>query len=216
MTRLTACILTTVLAVLAALGAWAVGSGDVADALPPGDRVRTAAESLRESNVYVAPESADLLGEDDRIRLAAAAAAARPEVFVLVWESTTEGGFYLDTEGLRQVGALLGRPGLYVSIDPDYVASQDVGIDGGYVSAGSFGEGVNVTASAVAAKISEIISENDGREYSEASTTGSRYWGGTWGTIGAGLLFGVLGGLGLAAVVVIVWFIVRARLRSPS
>jgi hypothetical protein len=216
MTRGTAFVLTIVAAALAACGAWVVGTDSVPEPLPVGDRVRTATEALRESHVYVAPESADLLTDDDRARLDAAASASRPETFVIVWESTSEGGFYLDTEGLRQVGAELGRPGYYVSVGRDDVSSDDIGIEGDYVSADGFDEGEVVTAQTMAAKIAEIIAENDGREFSAATTTGSSYWGGTWGTIGAGLLLGVLGGLGLACVVVIVWFIVRSRIGSSS
>lgn len=216
MTRVTAWLLSLVSAVVAGSIAWVVTTGDVADALPVGDRVRAAVDGLRESHIYVSPESADLVSDADRARLETAAAASRPEIFVVVWEVTSEGGFYLPTEGVRQIGAELGRPGYYVSIGRDGVSSDDVGIDGDYVSADHFDEGETIDEQTVAAQITEIIAENDGRDYSEATTTGSHYWGGPWGTLGAGLLFGVLGGLGLAAVAVIIWFIVRGRLESRS
>ena len=216
MNRLTALLLTLVAALLAAGAAWVVTSSDVPDPSPVGDRVQAAVAGLRESHVYVSPESADLLSADDVARLSAAAEASRPETFVVVWEDSPEGGFYLPREGLRQIGAELGRPGYYVSVGRDDVSSDDVGIDGDYTSADGFDEGAVIDQQTVAAKIDEIIADNDGRDYSEASTTGSAYWGGPIGTAGAGLLIGVLIGLGLAGVVVIAWFIVRGRLESRS
>lgn len=220
MSRAAGVAVTVLASILAGWAGWVVATNDVPDALPVGDRVQAAVEALRDSHVYVAPDSADLLTGADLARIEAAAAASRPEAFVMVWESSSEGGFYLDTEGVRQVGAELGRPGYYVSIGRDglrgSVASDDVGIDGDYVSANGFAEGEEVTSQSVAARLTEIIAENDGRDFSEASTTGSAYWGGTGGTIAAGVLMGVVGGAALAAIVAAAWFIVRSRLRSRS
>lgn len=220
MSRAAGVAITVLASLLAGWVGWIVATSDVPDALPVGDRVQAAVETLRDSHVYVAPDSADLLTAEDLARIEAAASASRPETFVMVWESSSEGGFYLDTEGVRQVGAELGRPGYYVSIGRDglkgSVASDDVGIDGEYVNANSFAEGEEVTSESVAARLTEIIAENDGREFSEASTTGSAYWGGTGGTIAAGVLMGAVGGAALAAIVVAAWFIVRSRLRSRA
>ncbi len=218
MSRTAGIAVTVLLTVLAAWAGWVIATNDVPDALPVGDRVQAAAEALRDSNVYVAPDSADLLTGDELARIEAAASAASPETFVMVWESSSEGGFYLDTEGVRQVGAKLGRPGYYVSIGRDgltgSVSSDDVGIDADYVSANNFAEGEEVTQQSVAARLTEIIAESDGREFSEGSTTGSAYWGGTGGTIAAGILMGVVAGATLSAIVVAAWFIVRSRNRS--
>jgi hypothetical protein len=216
MNRFTALSLTLVAAILAGGAAWVVTTRDVPDPLPVGDRVQAAVAGLRESNVYVAPESADLLSVDDVERLSAVAAGSSPETFVVVWEDSPEGGFYLPREGLRQIGAELGRPGYYVSVGRGDVSSDDVGIDGDYASADGFEEGEVIDQQTVAVKIAEIIAESDGRDYSEASTTGSAYWGGPIGTVGAALLIGVLIGLGLAGVAVIMWFLVRGRLESRS
>ena len=216
MTRPTAWLLSVVAALAAGAIAWGVGTAEVDDALPVGDRVRAAVEGLRDSHVYVSPESADLLTDADRERLEAAAAASRPETFVVVWESTSEGGYYLPTRALRQLGAELGRPGYYVMIGRDGVSSEDIGIDGDYVNADDFDEDEVIDEQSVATRIAAIIDENDGRDFSEASTTSSRYWGGAWGTLGAGVLFGLLGGLVLAGVLLIAWFVVRGRLESRS
>lgn len=220
MSRAAGVAVTVLLTVLAGWAGWVVATNDVPDALPVGDRVQAAVEALRESNIYIAPDSADLLSGDDLARLEKAAAASSPETFVMVWESSSEGGFYLDSEGVRQVGAELGRPGYYVSIGRDgvggSVSSDDVGIDGDYVNADGFAEGEAVTQQSVAARLTEIIAESNGREFSEASTTGSAYWGGTGGTIAAGILMGAVAGAPLTAIVVVAWFIVRSRTRSRA
>lgn len=214
MSRATGIAITVVVAILIGWAAWFVVSDDVPDPLPVGDRVEQAVEALRESNVYVAPDSADLLSGADLARIEAAASASQPETFVVVWEVTTESGFYLPVEGLRQIGAELDRPGYYVSVGRGGVSSDDVGIKGDYAHADAFAEGEVIDQRSVAAKIDQIIAESDGREFSEASTTASAYWGGTSGTIAAGLLFGALAGAVLAGVLTAVWFIIRNRRRS--
>jgi hypothetical protein len=218
MNRLTGAALSIVAAALAGWIGWSVATDDVPDPLPVGDRVQAAVEGLRHSHVYVAPESADLLTPEDRARLDAAAAAARPETFVIVWESTSEGGFYLPSEGLDQVGAELGRPGYYVSVGRGGVSSEDIGIDGDYISASGLDDDQQRTAASTAAQVADIIAASDGRDYSKtgSTTTGSEYWGGPVGTAAAGLLFGALGGAVLAGVLVIFWFIVRLRVRKSS
>lgn len=220
MTRAVGLAVTALMTVLAGWAGWLVASDDVPDPLPVGDRVQAAVAALRDSHIYAAPDSADLLSDADRARLEKAAAASKPETFVMVWESSSDGGFYLDTEGVRQVGAELGRPGYYVSIGraraaDGSVASDDVGIDGDYVSADGFAEGEEVNQESVAARLTQIIAESDGREFSESSTPGSAYWGGTVGTIAAGVLIGATAGAGLAGIATAGWFIVRSR-RSRS
>lgn len=214
MSRATGLAITALVTVLAGWVGWLVATDDVPAALPVGDRVQAAVEALRGSHVYVAPDSADLLSDADLARLDAAAAAASPETFVVVWEHTSEGGFYLETEGLRQIGSELGRPGYYVAVGRGGVSSDDIGIGGDPVYADDFEEGERVDQASVAAKITEIIAESDGREFSEKSTTGSSYWGGTGGTIAAGVLIGSLAGAGLAIIVAVLWFIIRGLLRS--
>lgn len=216
MNRVAAIAVTIVLTVVAGWAGWAVATNDVPDALPVGDRVQAAVEGLRDSHVYVAPDSADLLTGNDLARIEAAAAAARPETFVIVWEATSESGFYLETEGLRQIGAELGRPGYYVGIGRGGVSSDDVGIDGDHVYARDFATDEQVTQPAVAAKLAEVIADSDGREYSEASTTQSAYWGGPLGAVAAGVFVGAVAGAVLTAVVVAVWFVARSRIRSRS
>jgi hypothetical protein len=216
MNRGVALALTAVATVLAGWAGWSVATGDVPDELPVGDRVQAAVEAFRESNVYVAPDSADLLSDEDVARIDAAAAASTPETFVVVWEYTSEGGFYLEREGLVQIGEALGRPGYYVAVGRNGVTSDDIGIDGDHAYADDFGEGEEITQESVAAKITTIIEESDGREFSAADTSDSAYWGGPFGTVAAGALFGVFGGLGLALVLVIAWFIVRSLVRSRS
>lgn len=216
MTALRGVALTIAATVLAGAAAWFVTSPDVSEPVPVGDRVRAAAEALRTAHVYVEPESADLLGAEDLARLDAAAAAAKPETFVVVWEDSTNAGYYLPRDGLRQLGAELGRPGYYVSVGRGGVSSIDIGIDGEYASADDFEEGEVIDQQSVAARITDILAESDGREFSAASTSGSDYWGGPWGTLAAGLMFGVFGGLLLALVAVPLWFFIRSRLRSPS
>lgn len=216
MKRPVALAVTAVVTVLAGWAGWAVASHDVPDPLPVGDRVQLAVEALRDSHVYVAPDSADLLSPADLARIEASAAASSPETFVVIWEATSESGFYLETEGLRQIGEELGRPGYYVAVGRNGVSSDDVGIDGDHVYASGFAADEEVTQQSVAAKLTEVIADNDGREFSEASTTESAYWGGPFGTVAAGVFVGAVAGAVLTALVVAAWFIVRIRIRSRS
>ena len=211
MTRGVGLALSLVAAVLAAAGGWAVGGRDLTTPRPPGDRVLAVVEGLRESPVHVDPDSVGLLTEQEHDRLAARAASSNPPVFVTVWDQTSEGGFYLPSAGLEQIAAELGEPGLYVSVARRTVTVRDIGIDGDHVSAPTVDLDRPLTPETMSAAISTILDENDGRDFSEASNSGSDYWGGTGGMIAAGLLIGSLAGGALALVVTIVWFTVRSR-----
>ena len=220
MSRPAGIAVTVLLAVVAGWAGYALATPAVADPLPVGDRVHAAVEALRDSHVYVAPDSADLLSGAELVRLEAAAAASRPQAFVVVWEHSSEGGFYLPSEGLRQIGAELGRPGHYVSIGRDglrgTVAAEDVGIDGDYTYATGFAVDEPVTPQTISTRLTEMLAQNDGREFSTTTTPYGAGWGGTTDTIVAGVLIGAVAGAALAALAGAAWFIARSRLRSRS
>lgn len=201
---------TVVVTVLAGWFGWLYATSDVPAALPVGDRVHAAVDGLRSSNIYVDPDVEGIVTSEEASRIDAAAKAARPEVFIVLWRGSSEAGYYLASQALEQIGEELDRPGYYIVAGPGDISSRDVGIDGEYVSASSVvNDGTGHAEGLLAA-----IAENDGRHYSEADTTGSDYWGGTGGTIAAGVLFGVLAGSVLAGVLAAGWFIARARRSS--
>lgn len=198
--------LTIAATALAAILGWNRASHGLDQGVQPGDRVMAAVEGLRDSHLYVAPDSEHLLTDQDQTRLEREAAATTPPTYVIVWADTREGGYRGFLDPMTQIASELDQPGRYLLVEGEKIWGRDVGIDGEYVFTDDDIEGLP-------AKISANIAAGDDREYSSQSITHSDYWGGTAGAIGAGALMGVLGGLGLALVVTIGWFTVRARLR---
>ncbi|NED96683.1 hypothetical protein G1H11_15340 [Phytoactinopolyspora alkaliphila] len=206
----TGMLVTVAAAVAGGAGAWALTTPGVPDPIPVGDRVQAAVEGLRDSHVYIEPAVDELLTAEERAQVDAAAAASDPGVYVVVWRPSAQAGYYLEGEALAQIGAELGRPGLYLRLDANEIDSREVGIEGDYLSIPSRldGDGDEPAASPAETLLS-VISDNDGREYREADTSGSDYWGGTGGTIAAASLLGVLAGMGLALVMALGWLGVR-------
>lgn len=209
-------LLTAVAVVVAGWLGWAYASADIPDSPPPGDRVLTAVAALKTSNVYVDPDTEGLLSTAEISRINAAAAAADPEVLVVIWRDSTEAGYYPSSQALQQIGADLGRPGFYISADAKEITSDEVGIKSDdYVSDfGAVDYDDGLADGELATGLLKLIGDNDGRDFSEADTTGSDYWGGTAGTTAAGALIGTLAGAVLATVVAIAWFVLRGRRRT--
>lgn len=209
-------LMTVIATAVAAWLGWVVATANVSKPPPPGDRVLAAVAGLRSSHVYVDPDSEGILTAAEVARIDAAAAASDPEVFVFIWRDSTEAGYYLPSQAVDQVGAELGRPGYYISAGATDISADDVGIvSDDYLSgygAVEFDDGL--ADGELATGLLHLIDENDGRDYTEADTTGSHYWGGTGGTIAAGILIGTLIGIGLAAVLAIAWFVERTRRRT--
>ncbi|WP_456698720.1 hypothetical protein [Aeromicrobium sp. P5_D10] len=205
--------LTLTATALAALLGWNRASQALEPRQGPGDRVMAAVEGLRESHLYVAPDSEHLLTEQDRARIEREAAATRPATYVIVWADTSDGGYRGFLDPMTQIASELDQPGRYIVVEGDNIWDHDVGIEGDYVSSENFDEDEERTPAALAAKLSATIAAGDDRDYSSQSLTHSDYWGGTAGAIGAGALMGTGAGLGLALVLTPIWFIVRARTR---
>lgn len=205
--------LTVAATALAAILGWNHASAGLDQREEPGDRVMAAVEGLRDSHLYVAPDSEHLLTEPDRARLEREAAATDPTTYVIVWADTSEGGYRGTLDPIVQIASALDQPARYLLVEGGKIQDRDVGIKGDYVPGPDFKDDGERTPAALAAKISANIASGDDRDYSSQSITHSDYWGGTAGAIGAGALMGLLGGLGLAAVLTIVWFIIRAGVR---
>lgn len=206
-------LLTAFGVIVAAWLGWVCATTSVPDAIPMGDRVQAAVHGLRSSHVYVDPDSEGLLSPGEIAKVDAAAKASKPEAFVVLWRDRSEAGYYLSSQALDQIGAALDRPGYYIAAGPDGISYDDVNIKSDdYVSADDavdYSDGL--ADGELATGLLKTIAENDGRDYSTGSTTGSQYWGGTIGTIAAGALFGALAGGVLAGILTAGWFIVRAR-----
>ena len=186
--------------------AWWLGSPAVAPDPPLTERARAAAAGLGDGgHVYVDPSAEGAFTAAEVERLDAAAAASDPAVFLVVWPNSDQAGYGSRADVLRQIGATTGRPGMYVEVSPgEDIYSADIGIEGDYVSSyGHDGSG--------AAGLLDLISENDGREYRVGEDTGSHYWGGTGGIITAGLLIGLLCGVGAGLLGLAGWALVRRR-----
>ena len=206
-------LLTAVSAILASWLGWTFASAGIPESPPSGDRVLAAVAGLETSHVYVDPDSEDLLSPAEISRIDAAAAASRPEVFVVIWRDSSEAGYYLESQAIDQIGAELDRPGYYISAGPRDMSADEVGIksDDYFNSYGAIEYEDGLAEGELASGLLQIITENDGRDYSESDTTGSHYWGGRAGTIAAGALIGTLAGIGLTGVLAIAWFVVRGR-----
>lgn len=186
--------------------AWWLASPGVTPELPLTERARAAAAGLGDDgHVYVDPSASGAFSADELARLDEAAAAADPQVFVVVWPDSDQAGYGSRSDVLAQIGDATGRPGLYVEVSPGAdLYTADVGIEGEYVSSyDASGPGV--------AGLLELINENDGRDYTVGEDTGSHYWGGTAGIITAGLLIGGFSGLGAGLLGLTGWALVRRR-----
>lgn len=205
--------LTAVAVVVAGWLGWIYATQGIPLSPPPGDRVLAAVAGLKSSHVYVAPDSQGLLSPAEISRIDAAAAASKPEVFIVIWRDSSESGYYLPSQSIDQIGAELGRPGFYITAGANDFSSDEVGIKSDdYLSDFDMVDlDDGLSDGELAAGLLKIIGENDGRDYSEGDTTGSQYWGGTAGTIGAGLLIGAFCGAILAGLLAAAWFIVRLK-----
>lgn len=210
--RIVGLLITLVCAVAGGAVAWSLASPAVAPEPPLTERARAAAAGLGDDgHVYVDPSADGVFTAEDVARLDTAAAASDPEVFLVVWPSSDQAGYGSRADVLRQIGDTTGRPGMYVEVSPgEDVYSADVGITGDHLSVyGALGE--EWTSAGETARLLEAIDENDGREYRVGEDTGSHYWGGTGGTITAGLLIGLLCGVGAGLLGLAGWALARRR-----
>lgn len=208
--RIVGLLITLVVAAAGGAVAWWLASPAVTPEPPVTERARAAAAALgADRHVYVEPSATGVFTDDDLARLEAAAAASDPEALLVVWPASYEAGYGSAADVLRQIEELTGRPGLYVEVDPGAdLDTVDVGIEGEYLSVYSaVGDGPETATPALL----RLIEENDGREYEVGEDTSSDYWGGTAGTIAAGLTIGGLGGVGAGLLGLGVWALIRRR-----
>ncbi|NEE02430.1 hypothetical protein [Phytoactinopolyspora halotolerans] len=190
---------------------WVASSGLPAEVDTTTERARLAADGLSESHVYVDPSVEGMFSDEQIARIDEAANTSDPEVFVVVWPESRQAGYGPSSDVLRQIGRLLDRPGVYVQVSPgDALDSVDVGIDGEYFSIYE-SPAEEWSSSRETTLLLDKIAENDGREYELGEDTGSDYWGGTAGTIGAGALIGSFGGGLVGTIALVGWFIMRRR-----
>lgn len=200
--RIVGLLITLVVAAGGGAVAWWLATPEVTPERPVTERARAAAEVLGDGQVYVDPAAAGTFTDADLARLDAAAAAADPQVFLVVWPASREAGYGPASDAMHEIGDLTGRPGLYVQVDPGVeLDATDVGIEAEYFS--TYG-GMDDEAPTGVAAVLDLIDENDGREYEVGEDTSSPYWGGPGTMIAGGLTIGVLSGvcaglLGLAA-----------------
>ncbi|WP_158603041.1 hypothetical protein [Jiangella rhizosphaerae] len=204
-------LITLVVAVAGGALAWRLASPAVMPEPPVTERARAAAAVLADAHVYVDPSVDGVFTDQELARLEDAAAASDPQVFVVVWPDSDQAGYGFSRDVLRQIGAETGRPGVYLEVSPgEDVDSLDVGIEGEYFSVFGAVDGAWSSA-AETARLLDEIAENDGREYTLGEDTGSDYWGGTGGTITAGLLIGGFSGICAGVLGLIGWALVRRR-----
>lgn len=118
--RLIAWVSGLVVGTVVGLGVWSAGVAG-ADAHrqleAPGDRVLTAIDGLAESQVHLAPDLRDQI-EPGRLRqISAAAEAADPQVFVVVWTESYDAGYDSEAIAAAQIAAGVDRPGMYLLTD---------------------------------------------------------------------------------------------------
>lgn len=210
--RLLVGLLITLFCAVAGAGvAWWASSPRIPAEAEVTERARAAAAGLRDSHVYVDPSSEGVFTEQQLSDLDAAAAATDPQVFLVVWPDSSQAGYAYSSDVLKQIGRLTDRPGHYVEVSPgDRVSDTEVGMTGGSFSA--FGGSTDTWTSAEQTdQLLEAIKNADGHPYELGEDTGSQYFGGTAGTIAAGLLIGVLNGVAVALLILGGWFAIRRR-----
>lgn len=181
----------TVVALTYALGS-APPPREVPDAAGS-DRVQAAITGLRRSNVYLAPESRDRLSRAQRRRVAGLAAASDPQVYVIVWTATPDGGYYLESDALEAVMTGLGRDGHYLIVDDKAQATTD---DRG---ASTVFADTDLLRGRLPMALPRYLTAIDKADPVSTDDSPPEDWGGLGGGMGAGLAFATTGALVLLA-----------------
>ncbi|WP_298326924.1 hypothetical protein [Haloactinopolyspora sp.] len=209
--RIRGLLITLICAAAGAGIAWWVSTPEVPAEVEVTERARAAAAGLADSHVYVDPSSEGVFTEQQLARLDAAAAASDPQVFLVVWPDSWEAGYAYSADVLKQIGELTGQPGLYLEFAPGAdLAHTDVGITGERFHILGDYDGESTGAQETTQLLQEI-ENNDGRQYELGEDTSSNYFGGTAGTIAAGLLIGAFDGAVLGLLILGGWSAARRR-----
>lgn len=154
--------------------------------LPPGDRVRAAAEELREDRVHVPDDGRAMLDEAGERRLETIVADSDPAIYVVVWAPARGSGNLSARNAVDQLGAAVDPDGVMVVWEGP--GRGDVGVLDGYVWETMAFEGDPE------ARITELVEQLQGEpiEPLEQETTGNLVGAGIFGALCALGPYGVL------------------------
>ncbi|KHL16377.1 hypothetical protein CLV56_2750 [Mumia flava] len=179
--RLTWVIVVAGLAALAAVGAVRLLGVPLPgyEPPPPGDVASAAIETLPEDHLYIVPEMAGVLSDEERAAVSAAAAASDPAVFITIINESSESGWFIPHDLRDQIMVGVDLPGQYLVWDgTTYGTSGTLGGNLGYIDTDLTGKNDAALLRYVDAVDSTTLEPADEFDY----------WGGLGGGITAGLL----------------------------
>lgn len=154
----------------------------------PGDRLRAAADEVAKDGFHVAPELEGVLTDAEERRIEQVVAASEVPLFVVWWDRTTEGGYYIAPDAFVQLQATVGEEGYYAVVERGGLAQvAAIGYDDPYVDITVRGR--------PAASLTRFVEELSAVPPERPRERGPRsdYWGGSGGGIAAGLLMVAVG-----------------------
>ncbi|MQW75897.1 hypothetical protein GHK92_08430 [Nocardioides sp. dk4132] len=166
-----------------------------AAASTPGDRVQAAIDAVQETGLHIGPELRGELGADEVDRIEEIIADAPVPLFVVWWEESWQAGYYPPESAMDQLRAGVFREGFYAVVSPGrppYLAAL------GYQEPRIEADGTGRPAAALTRVVTELADTEAARP--GEPRPGSDDWGGAGGGLAAGLLFALLGYLGLLLV----------------
>lgn len=157
----------------------------------PGDRVQQAINALRTDHFYVGPELADRITPAQKAAIIAALKSAKTPSYLVYWdEASSNGGFYISFDALKQIMKGVGVNGLYSTVNEKLVSTDESqGVEPGYLDPTVLHQRPAVGLLAYAQQMAASPNTPEGPSFD--------YWGGAGGGIAAGALFAGLGYLGV-------------------
>ena len=182
-----------------------------AAATTPGDRVRAAIDAVQDTGFHVGPELRGELGTDEVDRIEEIIADAPVPLFVVWWEETWEAGYYPPESAMDQLRAGVGEEGFYAVLSP---GRPPVLATLGYQKPRIEADGTGRPAAALTRVVTELAETEAARPGEPRPDSDA--WGGALGGLAAGLVFALVGYLGLLLVLGVLGLLVSSRVSPRS
>ncbi|NPC95696.1 hypothetical protein [Nocardioides sp. zg-DK7169] len=179
-----------------------------AAAATPGDRVQAAIDAVQETGLHVGPELRGELDADEVEQIEEIIADAPVPLFVVWWEETWHAGYAQPESAMDQLRAGVFREGFYAVLSP---GRPPVLAALGYQEPRIEADGTGRPAAALTRVVTELAETEAARPGEPRPDSDD--WGGALGALAAGLIFALIGYLGLLLVLGLLGALVTARSR---
>ena len=177
-----------------------------AAASTPGDRVQAAIDAVQETGLHIGPELRGEIGADEVDRIVETIADAPVPIFVVWWEESWEAGYAHPESAMDQLRAGVGEEGFYAVLSP---GRPPVLAALGYQEPRIEADGTGRPVAALSRVVTELAETEAARP--GEPRPGSDDWGGVRGGLAAGLIFALVGYLGLLLVFGVLGALVSSR-----